>query len=586
MASNANENGAKLIDKEQIVKKLKALWADKRPFKKRFLLAGAAMLAFCFTFIFFGPLELVAFSGDSLLYGYKDVFWILALGAIVIGAALSCLISLLRGKIFNYFVSTVFAVTVAGYIQSVALNGSLGQLTGDAIRWETMGDKFALGIIVWTLIILLVFFLMYLTRELWSKAVTWISLLLVVMQLAPTVGILCGAYDEGPENVGRYNLTASGMYEYSENENTFVFVLDRLDYKYINEVMYKYPEFFDRLDGFTGYNNAISAFSRTEPALNQMLTGCEEMAHYVSEKDFFRDSWFEDGKDILRDIDAQGYSIEIYTETKSLFSDGSYMSQYVDNAKSGTSEIRPLNAFGKLMQLSAYRYSPIFWKPFFWADTNYFNQDVFKDGYDKAYSFDDVKYGPLFADAEANREQKSFKLFHLNGPHAPYTIDLNGVYNENGTTAEEQLMGSMKYLYDAFDRMKELGIYDDATIIITGDHGDPVTDFEPLHDAVRTGMFLKPSGAHGEKLKWSSAPVCTDNIPATIIKSVGGDYSLYGTPLDEIKEDADITRYYYKCVCDDNQTEREICKYEVKGDASDFKNWTLIKRESIKYPFY
>ncbi len=570
----------------QVLKKLKALWADKRPFKKRLLLSGAAMLAACFTFIFFGPLELVAFSSDSFLFSYQDVAWVLALGAVLICAVGTLLISLLRGKIFNYFVSVTFAITLAGYIQSVALNGSLGTLTGDAIPWNTMGGEFALGVIVWTLIILAVFFLMYLTREIWTKAVTYLSLLLVIMQLVPAIAILCGAYNDAPQKVGNYYLSTNGMYEYSENENVFVFVLNRLDYEYIEKVMDKDPEFFNRLDGFTGYDNAISAFSRTEPALNQLLTGCEEMAHYVPEKEFFKESWFEDGKDILKDISEQDYSIEIYTETKALFSDSGYFSQYLKNADNSVIGIEHGVAFSKLMQLSAFRYSPVFWKPFFWADTNYYNQDVMKIGHASTYGFDDAKYGPLFADAVADREQNAFKFYHLNGPHAPYNINADGTYNENGTTVEEQLMGTMGYLYAAFDQMKELGIYDDAAIIITADHGDPISDFEPVKRATRIGLFYKPSGSSGDELKWSSAPVCTDNIPATLVKTVGGDYSKYGTPLDEIGEDDEITRYYYKCVCDSKQTEIEICKYEIIGNAADFNNWKLIKREAIEHPFY
>lgn len=544
------------------------------------------MLAACFTFIFFGPLELVAFGGDSFVYNYTDVVWTLALGAVLICVAGALLISLLRGKIFNYFVSVIFAITLGGYIQSLCLNGSLGTLTGDAINWHALGGEFALGVIIWTLIILAVFFVMYIHREIWTKGVTYLSLLLVVMQIAPTIGILCGAYSDAPKKVGIYNLTTSGMYEYSENENVFVFVLDRLDYDYIKKVMDKDPEFFDRLDGFTGYDNAISAFSRTEPALNQLLTGCEEMAHYVPEKEFFKESWFENDRNLLKDISEAGYSLEFYTETKVLFSDSAYFSEYVKNASNSIEGINHGTAFQKLVQLSAFRYSPIFWKPFFWADTNYFNQDVFKEGNASTYSFDDAKYGPLFADATANREQNAFKFYHLNGPHAPYNINADGTYNENGTTVEEQLMGSMKYLYDAFDQMKELGIYDDATIIITADHGDPISDFDALRQATRIGLFYKPSGSFGTKFEWSSAPVCTDNIPATLIKSVGGDYSNYGTPLDEIDEDDEITRYYYKCVCDDSQTEIEICKYEVIGHAADFKNWKLIKREAIEHPFY
>ena len=101
---NKNTSATKKDDFDSVVQKHKALWADKRTFKKRLILAGAAMLAFCFSFIFFGPLELVAFSGDSLLYSYRDVIWLLLVSFLLIWGAGSALISLLKGKIFNYVV--------------------------------------------------------------------------------------------------------------------------------------------------------------------------------------------------------------------------------------------------------------------------------------------------------------------------------------------------------------------------------------------------------------------------------------------------------------------------------------------------
>ncbi len=570
-----------------VVQKLGTLWADKRPFKKRFLLAGAAMLAACFTFVFFGPLETVAFSGNSLNYTYKDVIWVLTLASLIICAAGTLLISALRGKIFNYVVCSIFAITFCGYLQSMFLNGSLGTLTGDAIHWQNMKSVLFKGIFIWLSILLIFFLIMFLHRKFWTNTVIFMSLLIVVMQIAPTVGILAGAYDNSTKVMDDSRLTTKGMYEYSKNENVFVFVLDRLDFDYIEDVLKEDPDFFDKLDGFTAYDNAISSFARTKPALNQLLTGCEDLAYHVSTKEFFEKSWFEDGKDILRDLSEEDYTIELYTDAKSLFSDANYMEKYVSNASSGAGDIIGMNAFSKLMNLSAYRYSPVFLKPFFWEDTNYYNQDIFEPDASVTYTFADHEYGPKFQDGIADRNENSFKLYHLNGPHAPYTIDANGKLSDTETNAGEQLMGCMKYLYDAFDRMKELGIYENASIIITADHGFHKGDTKPILKETRIGLFYKPSGSAGTELEWSSAPVCTDNIPATILKSAGADYSLYGRALDEIGEDEEITRVYYKTVTSSGSSnEIGLYTYHVIGDASDLNNWKQVSYEDITHKFY
>ena len=584
---NKNTSVTKKDDFDSVVQKLKALWADKRTFKKRLILAGAAMLAFCFSFIFFGPLELVAFSGDSLLYSYRDVIWLLLVYFLLIWGAGSALISLLKGKIFNYVVCSIFAFTFCGYLQAMFLNGSLGTLTGDPIDWHNMQPELNKNIFIWLVILLIFFLIMYLHRKFWTKMVTYVSLLLVVMQLVPFVGILCGAYDSETRDLGECRLTTSGMYEYSKNGNVFVFVLDRMDFDYVEDVLEKDPDFFNKLDGFTAYDNAMSAFARTKPALNQLLTGCEDLAYNVPTSDFYRDSWFQDGKDILRDISAQGYTTELYTDTASLFADANYMEKYVLNASTGYGDIIPKNAFDKLMNLSAYRYSPLFLKPFFWQDTNFYNKDVLQQDASVSYTFDDVENGKGFKNGTADRKEKAFKLFHLNGPHAPYTIDKNGNPSEKSTSAGEQLMGCMQYLYSAFDKMKALGIYEDASIIITADHGAHNGDTKPVLKETRIGLFYKPSGSVGTELKWSSAPVCTDNIPATILKCTGADYSLYGRAIDEIGEDEEITRVYYKSLTESGSSnEIELYTYHVTGDASDFNNWVVVKQEKIKHKFY
>ena len=584
---NQKDSPTEQNDIDIVVQKLNALWADKRSFKKRLLLAGSAMLAFCFSFIFFGPLELVAFSSDSLLYSYRDVIWLLFTAFLLIWGVSSVLISLLRGKIFNYVICSIFAITFCGYLQSMFLNGSLGILTGDPISWHNMKPELFKNIFIWLALLLIFFLVMYAHRKFWSKMVTYVSLLVVVMQLVPFIGILGGAYDSESSDLGDCRLTTNGMYEYSSKDNVFVFVLDRLDFDYVEDVLKKDPDFFNRLDGFTGYDNAMSAFARTKPALNHLLTGCEELAYHVPEAEFYKNSWFEDGKDILRDLSKQNYTIELYTEASSLFADENYMKKYVSNASSGYGDIIPKNAFGKLMNLSAYRYSPVFLKPFFWQDTNFYNQDVLEEDAAIAYSFDDVKHGKAFSNGNADRKEKAFKLYHLNGPHAPYTIDKNGNPSENSTSAGEQLMGCMEYLYTAFDKMKELGIYDDASIIITADHGAHKGDTEPILKETRIGLFFKPSGSSGTELKWSSAPVCTDNIPATILKCAGADYSLYGRAIDDIGENEVIPRVYYKSVTKSGSyNEIGLYTYIVTGDASNLDNWEMTKYEDITHKFY
>ena len=61
----------------RIRKKLYNLWKDNCSYLGRLRISGAVMLALSFMFLFFGPLEIVAFSGGSLVFTYRDVLPVL-----------------------------------------------------------------------------------------------------------------------------------------------------------------------------------------------------------------------------------------------------------------------------------------------------------------------------------------------------------------------------------------------------------------------------------------------------------------------------------------------------------------------------
>ena len=567
-----------------VKKKLKGLWSDGRSYQKRLLLSGLAMLAFCFTFLFYGPLEMVAFSADSLVFSWVDVVWILALAALVVCVVGALLLALVKGKIFNYILSVLFSVTVAGYLQAALMNGKLGALTGDAVAWDVMTKPMVENLCVWVLILLVVLFVMYLHRELWKKVISLVAALLVVMQMVPAVGIFAGAYGYPEQNEGNF-FSRDGMYEFSREDNIFVFVLDRLDYSYIEKALKEDPKMLDGLDGFTGYTNAISAYARTRPALAYMLTGYTDTAYKVPAKEYYEQAWESGDSNVLEEMKAQDYSVTLYTKLNYLFSDAQAASVYADNVGYERGEAQAVTLLLKLWQLSAYRYAPTIAKPFFWADTNYYNNGIYIQN---AYEFNDAKYAVGLANAEANQTQSSFKFYHFYGPHAPYTLKADGTaVSEGNTTVTEQTRGSFANLTRIFDQMKELGIYEDATIIITGDHGDPISDRKVIQRETRIGLFYKPSGSAGTPFVTSHAPVSTGNIPATLVKALGVDHSAYGLALDEVAEDADVVRYTYKSVIGEN-TGREVglYTYTVTGDASDFNNWEIIDYIDIDNSFY
>ena len=218
-----------MTTRERIRKKFHNLWKDGRSYSLRLAIAGSAVLALCFTFLFFGPLELVAFSGGSLIFTWRDIVWLMLgiMGGAVLVAA--PLLALLRGKLFNYAVTILCAVTLSGYLQAMLLNGDLGLLTGDAIAWSEHTAAMWGSLALWLGVLAALLLVMYLHRKYWAYTVMILSGLLVIMQLVPTIAILCGTYDRNQvDTLSGYHLSDKDFNALGD-ENIYVFVLDRLD---------------------------------------------------------------------------------------------------------------------------------------------------------------------------------------------------------------------------------------------------------------------------------------------------------------------------------------------------------------------
>ncbi len=573
------------------VSKLKFLWSDSRSYKKRLLISIAPLALLFFTFIFFGPFEMAMTNSNSLIFDPFTVGFTMGISAFVIFALATFILPLLRGKIFNYAASATFAVAVAGYLQGNFLNGELGALTGDAIAWHDMKSTMMINLVIWAVIFLIPFILAFFNIKVWKLSVQFVSIVLIAAQVVGIISLFFTPKISDPsylKDESDYYFSEEGLHTFSPDHNVFVFLLDRMDYLAIAEVLERNPRFFDKLDGFTSYTNAISEFARTLPGASHVLTGYEENVYIDKAEDFLDKSWSHTGKNILDVIKNAGYDVKLYSTVGTMFGTPSNFTDLVSNITSDSSTINYAQLISNMSMVSAYRYAPTALKPFFWSYSDDLNKGIYVKS--TRYEIDELRFAEDIENITLDSQTKCFKYIHFNGPHQPYVLNEDGTKNEFGliTSRPEQTMGCFNILYRTFDKMKELGIYEDSEIIIVADHGEAWSDYKPVQKATTIGLFHKPSGSANTPLVKSSAPVSHKNIPATILKAMNvQNYSEFGTPLDEVDENAEITRYFYKSVMDKEIThEAKIYKYEIVGDANDFKNWKIIEEYDVVDYFY
>lgn len=110
------------------------------------------------------------------------------------------------------------------------------------------------------------------------------------------------------------------------------------------------------------------------------------------------------------------------------------------------------------------------------------------------------------------------------GTHEYHTTQ-DGQYADN-TSLEETAKGCMVIVGEYLNQLKELGVYDDATIIITSDHGGP-------RDSQVIFFMKNPHETHNE-MPVSNAPIGLTEFQATIAQAAGIDYTPYGPAVGDI----------------------------------------------------
>lgn len=326
----------------------------------------------------------------------------------------------------------------------------------------------------------------------------------------------------------------------------------------------------------------------------------------------------------VADLESMGYRIGLYSDAYSgkelnLFEhtvngislnpqpageDGPDQTSEQQSELSSVIEVDGAGTVKIMLKCALYRDLPWVFKPYFWYYTDDINNAMIvrpNSGESDAGDWDDPAvrqevavdpvpyviddagfYGRLKSERLSivdDGSAGSFHLIHLLGPHFPNTLDEHGEEVGN-TTRAQQARGSMQIVLDYIQQMKDLGIYDNSTIIITADHGyRSESNFRLMNDQLVMSpvMLVKPMQTAEEAaapMQVSENPVETLDIMPTVMSNIpGSDASRYPSDMFHIT-DPDRVRYFYFTVKDDDLNEIGLMEIKIQGDALDFDDWT------------
>lgn len=195
---------------------------------------------------------------------------------------------------------------------------------------------------------------------------------------------------------------------------------------------------------------------------------------------------------------------------------------------------------------------------------------------------------PTMAEFIEHEDQLSghsrYTLIHLMVPHVPYVLDSDCKLVEDGTDVIRQSACTLELIQEFLDALKRLDRFDDATIVIHGDHGasyDLVSgeivkvgdDRESLewNDArSRSLLLIKPSGTDDSRsLERSDRPTMVTDVMPTILDSIGMNYDGPGGRASVLADSfPDRTvRYFNFYGSRDGSPEGPIRRYAITQDG-------------------
>lgn len=615
-------------------------------FKQRLAMTLLVALISPLTLFVFGPIDLYSANMDEFKFALGDFFGWNILFAVILAAVICAILLPLKKRAFDIAYGIVLWLSVMLFLQGSYLNFGISSLTGDGVGEGAVGlPMLMINTFLWLITGFGCVYAMRFVKRKHRDILRTVALVLCVTVLGMqsvscgvtliASDILGGESDAATESVsdagseggaesslgggsesesvvdtegeditdiigtpdGKYLLTYANLDKVASKNNIIYFVIDRFDASYYELARQECPEIFYNIDngGFTYFADHISLYPRTYPSTTYMITGVEPDFESFNRKDYFANAYST--SPFMKLLHDSGYRINLYTADYYAYDNAYYMKEYIANStgSKGYTIDSSISLAADMTRLSLYRYLPMAAKALVGElSTPDFNDHVIAISDYPAYTcdmknmYEYLSENPLYVDRNC---EKNYSFIHISGTHLPnkYDEDFNELASDSNKKNDAvcAMKQSFKILNLYIDQLKALGVYDDATIIVTGDHGNIKSDRSAKLPHL-TSLFVKQSGNGSAALSVSNAPVCHEDIFATILASEGiTDTLSIGINVFDVAEDASRERrYIFHRYVPETKKYSEVYIYRITGSARDEDNWKLVDSYDLGKSIY
>lgn len=533
-----------------------------RPNNKKLKTSLSAAFLLSLTLLFFGPMIIYYTNIHEMPFLLSSIgYYILAI-VILVGSIISIILWRLSGPAHTKASSLIFALGLLFWIQGNILVWDYGVLDGHEIVFKNYFWYGAIDLLVWISIIIAAF---KYSNYIYQYIAVLCSLLIIVQATG-----LMALESSSPDETQYKNLTSTPnndkMFEFSTSENVVILILDTFQSNKFQEIIDDDPEYRNMFDGFTYYRNNVGGFPSTYLSVMYILSG-KLYNNSITIGQFLDNTSLNSSLPSL--LNRNGFETGLNSKMGRI--NGHSEIYDIINTNYSVSHDGNIPQICSLYKITFFRFVPQPIKPYFVYKSIDLNEEDELPDMGVYYKFKSA--------VSATSPDRTFKLFHLRGPHPGNYMNENLEYDESATY-KSTAKGSLKIAHALLEALKLNGVYNNSMIFIIGDHGtgsgsDVVSGGIPL-------MLAKPFNSTGP-LKSSDSPVSLGDIPKTVADELKIDNDFPGLSIFSAQENSTRIRTYYSYFWVHEYWQSDylppLKEYNVSGFSWDPASWEPTYRE-------
>ena len=486
-------------------------------------------------FMIFGPVEVYYANFTDFDFMLKDFIYLFLIMSVLAWAIISAILALLPNRINNIANCLILSFAITSYVQNMFMNIKLMGTVGLAMNWNELKGYTVINTIIWIVLIVGIFLFFYFVRKKSSKILVYFPLGLLFIQAVAFCSLIVKLQSDEFQ-VNYYKLDGKNEFQVASDENVIIILLDATGEQFFQSELEKDSHLVDGLEDFTYYTNYEPCYMTTNPAVTCLWTGATPDCT-VNMPTWQKHAWgSEDCVSFFEEIHNSGYQCRFYTNhQRTMFADVKNMLGKVDNITNLHPQVNKKMMITMLEKYTVYRYAPYIAKPRFEVNVNNFrgvvtydeDNDIHEDMVD---FYSEIKNNPITIDKTT---KKAVIYHHFDGVHGPWNMDENGNKVEEYSVTQGQVIhGDMLAIQEYLNQLKELGVYDNSTIIISADHGDVFNKKD-----LQCIFFLKNKNEKHDTMKYSTAPISAKEFRASLLYFIGdNNYSDFGSTYFDFED--------------------------------------------------